>query len=322
MKESSTTFWQKGWVVCLGACISCFLWGSAFPCIKIGYQMFHVDSADTSSQLLFAGIRFFLAGVLVLAFAAVSRRSLRLAPSVRRDTTPEHPWWGYVIGLSFFQTIAQYFFFYIGMAHTSGVKGSIIEGANVFVAILTVCLVFRMETLTPAKFSGCLVGFAGVILVNLSGARLEGGFHLTGEGFVFLSTIAYALSSVTMKKITHRADPVLLSGWQFLFGGFVLALIGLLSGGHIRPDRLTGLVLLLYMAFISAGAYTLWGVLLKYNPVSRVNIYGFMNPVFGVILSCLLLRNSSQTPGITSLIALALVCLGICLVNRPKTQDA
>lgn len=63
MKEQ---WMQKTVVVWFLAMICCLLWGSAFPCIKIGYKMFHIASADASSQLLFAGCRFFLAGVLVL----------------------------------------------------------------------------------------------------------------------------------------------------------------------------------------------------------------------------------------------------------------
>ena len=78
--------------------------------------------------------------------------------------------------------------------------------------------------------------------------------------------------------------------------------------------------LLLYMAMISAVAYTLWGVLLKYNPVSRVSVFGFMNPVFGVLLSALILGESAQALSIYALAALVLVSLGIYVVNKPERQ--
>ena len=78
------------------------------------------------------------------------------------------------------------------------------------------------------------------------------------------------------------------------------------------------LPLLLYMAFISAGAYSLWSILLKYNPVSRVTVFGFMNPVIGVILSALILGEQNQAFTAFGLGALALVSLGIIIVNRGK----
>ena len=60
---------------------------------------------------------------------------------------------------------------------------------------------------------------------------------------------------------------------------------------------------------------------MKYNPVSRVSVFGFSNPVFGVLLSALLLGERSQAFGAQGLIALALVCTGILVVNRGKKED-
>ncbi|MFR8353293.1 MAG: hypothetical protein ACLVB1_12200 [Blautia obeum] len=62
---------QKTVVVWFGALLCCLLWGSAFPCIKIGYRLFEVDAADTASQILFAGCRFMLAGILAAGIGSV-----------------------------------------------------------------------------------------------------------------------------------------------------------------------------------------------------------------------------------------------------------
>jgi drug/metabolite transporter (DMT)-like permease len=75
------------------------------------------------------------------------------------------------------------------------------------------------------------------------------------------------------------------------------------------------------MGFISAGAYTLWGVLLKYNPVSRVSVLGFVNPIMGVLLSALFLGEESQAFSIVSVISLILVSAGIIVVNAKKGLD-
>lgn len=104
----------------------------------------------------------------------------------------------------------------------------------------------------------------------------------------------------------------MLSGWQFFFGGLIMTLIGAICGGNIGSVN-AGSVL--YLAFVSAAAYSLWSVLLKYNPMSKVAVFGFMNPVCGVIISDIVLKESS-TLGIQSLVAFSLVCIGIYIVNK------
>lgn len=299
-------FMQKIIVVWLGALLCCALWGSAFPCIKIGYRLFDIASGDVAAQILFAGCRFTLAGVLALAIGSALNREW-LVPKRRS--------YGRIAKLALLQTVAQYIFFYVGLANTTGVKASIIEGVNVFIAILVASLLFHQEKLSAAKILGCVIGFAGVVLVNSSGGGLDLGFHFTGEGFIFLSTIAYAFSSVFLKRYSKEDNPVLLSGWQFVFGGLVMIVCGLLAGGRLSEWSVAGVLMLLYMAVISAVAYSLWGILLKYNPVSKVAVFGFMNPVFGVILSAILLHEGDSI-GVMCLVSLALVCAGIYIVNR------
>ena len=302
---------QSTVVVWLGALICCALWGSAFPCIKIGYQMFEIPQDAVATQILFAGLRFTLAGILVILIGSVLSGNLL---KINRQNAPK------ILKLSLLQTVLQYLFFYIGLANTTGVKASIIEGVNVFIAIFVASLIFRQEKLTMGKLAGCLIGFAGVVLVNLNGNGLDMSFHLNGEGFIFLSTVAYAFSSVYLKRYSKTENPVLLSGWQFIFGGLVMAIMGLLMGGKITKVTAAGIAMLFYLACISAVAYSLWGILLKYNPVSRVAVFGFMNPVFGVILSAFLLGEREQASGIKSIIALILVSIGIYITAKVKEE--
>lgn len=304
--NSREQFMQKTIVVWLGALLCCALWGSAFPCIKIGYRMFDIASGDVASQILFAGCRFTLAGILALLIGSGMSRTILI---------PKKESWGRVVKLCMLQTVAQYLFFYIGLANTTGVKASIIEGVNVFIAILVASVIFRQEPLTGRKILGCVVGFAGVVLVNLTGSGLDLNLKFTGEGFIFLSTIAYAFSSVYLKRYSKEENPVVLSGWQFLAGGVIMIVCGLLAGGRLTVWTGSGAAMLIYLALISAVAYSLWGILLKYNPISKVAVFGFMNPVFGVILSALLLGEADSL-GIMSAVALVLVCVGIYIVNR------
>lgn len=107
----------------------------------------------------------------------------------------------------------------------------------------------------------------------------------------------------------------MLSGYQFILGGIVMVILGFILGGRITHVSASALLMLFYLACISAVAYSLWGILLKYNPVSKVAIFGFTNPVFGVLLSAWWLGEGSAELGCNALIALVLVCIGICIVN-------
>ena len=214
--------------------------------------------------------------------------------------------------------MVQYFCFYVGLAHTSGVTGTILSGASGFFSILMASLIFRYEKLTAAKIIGCIMGFSGLIIMNVS---FDGGtsFHFSfwGEGLVLLSTLSLALSGILAKKYSARFSVVMLSGYQFILGGLVMMIVGFALGGRIElVPQASAYILLLYMAFISAVAYSVWGILMKNNPVSRVSIFNFMTPLFGVLLSAIFLGEVDQALQWNKLAALALVSAGIYVVNR------
>ena len=304
--EQKKTKLKNPRIVALLAFFSCALWGSAFSAVKTGYALFGIRTDAWADQLTFGGIRFALAGIMALAFGSIRAKKL-LVPN-RRSMKK-------ICIISLFQTVLQYFCYYIGLAHTTGVKASVLVGMNVFTAILIASLLLRIEKLTARSIIGCTVGFLGIILINLDG--LTGGlrFQLIGDGLILLCTVASGFSSAFMKKLSGGEDPVLLSGWQFLLGGIVLAVIGLLGGGQIGTCTVPAVSVLLYLAFVSAAAYSVWAMLLKYNPVSKVAVYGFMNPVCGVVISAIVLHESGVL-SVSFLIALVLVCAGIIIVNR------
>ena len=185
-------------------------------------------------------------------------------------------------------------------------------------AILIASLIFRQEKLTPKKIIACLLGLAGIIIVNLQG--LEFTMNFFGDAFVLFSTISLAFSSVLIKRFSKHEDPVTLSGYQFIIGGIFMVLVGIVFGGKITLTSLTGILVLLYLALLSAVAYALWGMLLKFNPVSRVTIFSFTTPIFGTLLSMLMLRESSGVEPLNLVLTLLLVSAGIFLLNYQKAQ--
>lgn len=312
--SNSNSKLSKIYVMAPLALLCCFLWGSAFPMVKTGYAMFSIGESDTASQILFAGIRFALAGILVIIFGSFIAKK-PLYPKNKTEIV-------HCLVLSLFQTILQYTAFYIGLAHTSGVKSSILVALNVFLSLILSAVVFKMEKITAPKIIGVIIGFAGVVLINFEVGGL-GGFALNGEGAIIFSAFAYSVSSVLIKKFSVNEDPVMLSGWQFLIGGFIMAAVALVAGGrvHMQPN-VKSVLAVLYLALISAVAYTVWGLLLKYNPVSRVTVIGFTNPVFGVLLSALFLGETGEAFSVKNLVSLVLVCIGIYIVNANFRQKA
>lgn len=296
--------------IVIGAMLCCALWGSATPFIKMGYKvMFEGAKPNVPSTILFAGIRFAAAGFITIALYSIARKKVLYPKRQNLDK---------IAIIALFQTVIQYFFFYIGLANTSGAKGTIISGSSSFFAIFISSLIFKQEKLTVKKVVACIVGFAGIIAVNLQG--LDFNMNFTGDAFVLFSSISLAFSSVLIKIFSKDEDPVVISGYQFMLGGAVMIIVGLIAGGKIDYVTPTGIAILVYLSFLSAIAYALWGMLLKYNPVSKVTIFSFMTPVFGVLLTKLMLPEESTVQLVNLLISLVLVCAGVFMLNYARQK--
>ena len=313
MNASKKNIWSYFPITFLTALFCCILWGSASPAIKIAYEIFKISPDDTASRIMLAGARFLLAGAMTIIFGSIISRKILI---------PQKGSLKYIASLSLLQTVGQYFFFFMSLAYISGVKGSIINASGNFLAIIIAAAIFRLEKLTVRKISGCIVGFSGIILILGGVKALFDGSNITfqGEGAMLMAAMFFAFSSCVIKIFSKYENPVILSGYQFMFGGLILFIIGLVMGGHLYFYSSSCMYNLIYMGFISAGAYTLWGVLLKHNPVSRISIFGFINPVMGVMLSALFLGENKEAFSITGLIALLLVVAGIVIVNTRKTS--
>lgn len=301
-------------VVFLLALFCCLLWGSSFPAIKGGYGLFGIASDDIASKLIFAGWRFLIAGLLLAAYAAVTgKNAWRMAPRA----------WGQIALLGLAQTTLQYVFFYIGLAHTTGVKSSIMNATGTFFSVLMAHFLYSNDRLTYGKAIGCVVGFAGVMIVNLGaglGGLLDLDFTLLGEGFVIIAAFVLAAASIYGKRISQGLDAIVMTAWQLAIGGAALLAAGYAMGGTLSGFTLASSALLGYMAVLSSLAISIWSLLLKYNRVSLITAFNFMVPVFGAMLSAIFLGESilEWRNGI----ALVLVCYGIWRVTKPDERAA
>lgn len=142
---------SKKWIVFATAVLCTLLWGSAFPGIKTGYRMFRIASQDTADQLMFAGARFLIAGILTLLISFFVEKKEH--KKERRKQWPK----GQIVLVAFVQTALQYVFYYIGMAHVTGVKGAILNGSTAFFCVVTACI-FYHESINGRKIAGVSFG--------------------------------------------------------------------------------------------------------------------------------------------------------------------
>ena len=297
---------NKYWVLII-ALFCAVLWGSAFPVLKVSYAELGMAPDDRYAIIVLAGIRFFIASLLIFALIVVG---IRQAPKVNRKILPQL----FLLGL--LQISLQYFFFYNGLAHTSGMKGAILSSAGIFFVVVLAHFVYVDDQLDWRKILGLIAGFAGIILIN-SGKNFTFDFSWQGEGFMILSGLVSALGTILAKRISKEVHPFVLTAWQMLLGSLLLIAVGLPG---LKPHAMVftnkALLLLFYSAFLSATAFSLWYAILKYNKAGEISVYKFMTPVSGTILSALFIPGERLT--LNMFMALALVALGVIIVNYQR----
>lgn len=301
-------FFSNRKVVFLLAMVSCILWGSAYPAIKNGYALLSIMPDDIPGKMLFAGYRFLCAGLLLLPLLFTRPASLKQNARSLGQLT--------LLGLTL--TSIQYVFFYVGLAYTTGVKGSILNATQTFFSVLLAHFLYHNDKLTLNKSIGCLIGFLGVMAVSFKPGQLDLNFTLLGEGFVIISAFMLSACMIYGRKISQRMDSVVMTGYQLSIGGAALVVAGYVCGGQLGEFSWQASALMAYLAALSSAAFALWAILLKYNRVGLVSVYNFMIPIFGAVLSAIFLDEKIMEW--KNMFALLFVCGGIWLVNRePET---
>ena len=295
---------QNKWSV-IGIAIFCsVLWGSAFPVLKISYEELQMDSGNPVAQMVFAGIRFLIAGLIILICLLLINRKYVL---VKR--TQIH----ILILVGLFQTSIQYYFFYNSLGKIPGMQGAILSSSATFLTVILAHFFYKNDRMDRRKAIGIIAGIAGIVVVNW-GQSFQFSFQLTGEGYMILSGLTSAIATIIVKSLASDIHPFTLTGWQLTIGALILLIIGLPQySENMITFTPTGWGLLLYASIVSAVAFALWYSILKYNKAGEISIYKFITPVSGAFLSALLIPGESLNKYI--LISLVLVAVGIVAIN-------
>ena len=306
MEPVRTSIFQRPVWVTVFALTAAIAWGWAFPLIKIGFNAFGITADMTGSKMLFAGIRFAAAGLIVLAVARSSGRLFR--------TDIRHDWW-FILAFALMNTALHYFFFYIGMSHSEGSRAAILNSLSTFLVMLLACACFKSDRLTPRKMLGCAIGFGGVLALNLGGAD-SGRFTWLGDGMIILNAMCGACANLMTRGLSRRVDVFVGTGYGLTIGGLLLIIPGLVLGGTLPMVNMLGIVCLVLLIAISALGFALYNKLLSLNPVGKVAIYNSLIPIVGAVTSCLCL---GETFHAKYALAGGLAALGIYIINKGKS---
>jgi drug/metabolite transporter (DMT)-like permease len=304
MTKNVSIFQRPAWVVVF-AMTAAIAWGWAFPLIKVGFNAFGITTDMTGSKMLFAGIRFAAAGLIILSVARSSRRSF--------TTSKASDWW-FILAFALMNTTLHYFFFYVGMSHSEGSRAAILNSLGTFLVVLLACACFKSDKLTPQKIVGCTVGFCGILALNIGGAE-SGQFTWLGDGMIILNALCGALSNLMTRGLSRRINVFVGTGYSLTIGGLLLIIPGLLWGGTLPHINALGIVCLLLLIAISAIGFALYNKLLSCNPVGRVAIFNSLIPIVGAVTSCLCLGETFHQKYV---LAGGLAALGIYLINKRK----
>jgi drug/metabolite transporter (DMT)-like permease len=272
-----------------------FLWASAFVPSRV--------LARESPPLWILSVRFLLAGSLLLAAAKLAKLN------IPRDA---RTWWQlFKIGVG--GNAAYLGFSYVALVHLSAGMGSIIASTNPLITALVARYALR-EPLTGRKLTGLLLGFGGVVLAMHARAG-SGEARLQDVLLALTGVLSFVASNVSYKRMPERPHPVVLNGAQLACAGVALIPPALLLEGAPQIQW-TGPVVasLAYLILVlSVGASMLWFWVLKHGEASRVSAYFFLTPVFGLLLSAVLLH---ERLGPWDGAGLAAIAAGLWLVSR------
>ncbi len=297
-------FLIKPWSAIMIAIFCSILWGSAFPVLKVSYVELQMAPNDVMAKMVFAGIRFLIAGIIVLVLLAfMDIRKLKITKRQLLVLT--------LLGI--IQTALQYYFFYNGLAIVSGMQGAILSSSGIFFTVLLAHFYYNNDRLDRKKWLGIIAGFIGIVLANW-GQSFAISFQWNGEGYMILAGLTSAIATIMAKELATGIHPFAITGWQLTIGAILLLLVGYpqLQEGAIVFTPL-GWGLLLYSALLSAIAFGLWYSLLKYQAAGKISMYKFIVPVAGVLLSAMFIDGEALNVMIFG--AIVMVASGIIVVN-------
>lgn len=289
------------------AILACLLWSSAFAGVKIGLQY--------QTPLQFAGIRFFISGCLVFPLAYRNNRDYFSIFRIQ---------WKTILLVAFLQTFLQYALFYQGINLIPGAVGAIIIGSQPLFISFVAHFLMPGDRTTLSRTLIILLGILGVVLVSLSRDPNSVSGHIALAGVLLLVSINIlsGFTNVLIARERGMIPPLVLSSGSMILGGGALYLVSLVvEGVNPGPKPIEYYGSLAWLSMLSAVAISVWTVLLK-RPgikVSHLNFWKFLIPLFGAVLSWILLEG--EKPQILTLLGMFTIAISLVVLNLVQRKN-
>ncbi len=292
--------------ISIPAIFACILWSTAFPAVKIGLQY--------CPPLSFAGIRFIISGFILIIFLLFQKKNFSFLKFPLDQ-------WKMILILSLFQTVILYALFFLGLTFVTSAVGAIIIGSSPLITALTTHVITSDDKITKSKLLCILAGIIGIVIITLNKNSVKGGNYsqIIGVIILIISSISSAIGNIIVSKNKNEINPITLTSLQMFMGGLILLLISVpIYGTPKLTLEPTFYIALFWLSSISAVAFSIWFWLLQKPSVqvSELNIWKFIVPVFGVVLSWILIP--SEHPNIIIIIGMLIVASSILFYYIPN----
>lgn len=284
----------------------CLVWGTNWLAMKAG-------TAEVPPGL-FSGLRWSVAGAVLLIFLALRGTPVRVPPRL----------WGRIIWVSVMMIPLNAIIMLYGLRHISSGLAAVLNSALTPIAMVAFAAMLGQERFSRRHLGALAVGVAGVIV--LFGPKAAIGeldtLEILGATGVVLGNLAYCYASVAARPLMRTLPPVHLVAITNFIGGIILLVFALaLEPGARDAARLQWSPIawaawwyLLLPA--SLGATIIYFRLMRDWGAGRVGTYAFISPIVAVLLG-IALADEHVTPIDAAGMTLMLAAAGLAL-HRPK----
>ena len=281
-------------------------WSLAYPLIKLGYSNLNVASDDLGSKIRFAGIRFLVAGIIVIIFALLQKKKMQIK---------EGKSWLWLLLFAIVNISLHYCFSYVGLGYLPSSRSTILDSMNGFFAIILSCLIFADDKFTKIKALGCVLGFSGILLINIQvGQAMFSGISFRGDGMILLNALCGAFGGILTRVVSKKMDMTLATGLSMAIGGMILCIITLFVHPNVAWNiTAKSILIIISLVLISAVCFGIYNQLIACNPISKIAIFNAFIPILGVIFSAIILGEPMK---LKYFVAGMLVALGVYVINK------
>ncbi len=283
------------------AILACLLWGSAFAGAKIGFEY--------TTPLHLSGMRFMLAGLLLIPFLIYQQV----------DWKSNLKEWRYMLLFGFLQTFIQYGFFFMGLDKVPAAISAVIIGGGPFFVAIMAHFTIRDDRMSFRKIFSIILGMAGIVFISFAKGEsidTDASFYY-GIVLLIISNIVGATTNIIVAKNRNRVSPIMLTSFANFSGGLILYIVSFFTEDwYIKPYETEFYIAWLWLSLIPAAGFSIWYSLLKKPEVkvSELNMWKFVVPVAGVILSWILVPG--EYPDVYSVSGILIITTALLILQK------